>query len=109
MPNFLTQTLHPGLYALFLTLFTAYAPDHRCKVPQCEAFNQNDSKVMPDIFKHDWLQFAVPPEKSSSNYLGAQKKYDGCKMYDATMTDTNPLQLIENACVITGFKALKNR
>ena len=67
---------------LFLTVFTAYEPSHRCFVPQCESLN--GSKVTNDIFNHSWLELALPPEKSSNNFLAVGKQFDGCKMYDFT-------------------------
>ena len=65
---------------LFLTVFTAYEPSHRCFVPQCESLDGR--KVTNNIFKHSWLEIALPPEKSSSNFLAVGKQFDGCKMYD---------------------------
>ena len=32
---------HLNLSGHFYHVYTAYAPDHRCKVPSCEAQNQN--------------------------------------------------------------------
>ena len=69
-----------SIMPLFLTVFTAYEPSHRCYVPQCESLN--GTKVTNDIFNHAWLQFALPTENSSNNYLAVQNKYDGCKMYN---------------------------
>ena len=69
-----------SIMPLLLTVFTAYEPSHRCYMPQCESLN--GTKVTNDIFNHAWLQFALPTENSSNNYLAVQNKYDGCKMYN---------------------------
>ena len=69
-----------SIIPILLTVFTAYEPRHRCYIPECES--ANGSKVMNNIFKSAWLEFALPSEKSSNNYLAVQNKYDGCKMYD---------------------------
>ena len=69
-----------SIIPILLTVFTAYEPSHRCYIPECESLN--GSKVMNNIFKSAWLEFALPSEKSSNNYLAVQNKYDGCKMYD---------------------------
>ena len=69
-----------SIIPILLTVFTAYEPRHRCYIPECES--SNGSKVMNNIFKSAWLEFALPSEKSSNNYLAVQNRYDGCKMYD---------------------------
>ena len=69
-----------SIIPILLTVFTAYEPSHRCYIPECESLN--GSKVMNNIFKSAWLEFALPSEKSSNNYLAVQNKYDGCKMYN---------------------------
>ena len=69
-----------SIIPILLTVFTAYEPRHRCYIPECES--SNGSKVMNNIFKSAWLEFALPSEKSSNNYLAVQNEYDGCKMYD---------------------------
>ena len=69
-----------SIIPILLTVFTAYEPSHRCYIPECESLN--GSKVINNIFKSAWLEFALPSEKSSNNYLAVQNEYDGCKMYD---------------------------
>ena len=34
-----------------------------------------------NIYEADWLKYAVPSEKHSSNFLDSKNKYDGCSMY----------------------------
>ena len=69
-----------SIIPLLLTVFTAYEPSHRCYVPGCESLN--GSKVTNNIFNHSWLELALPPEKSSSNFLAVGRQFDGCKMYN---------------------------
>ena len=39
-------------------------------------------QMSADIYSNTtWLNFAIPPETSSSNFLGEHKKFDGCTMY----------------------------
>ena len=43
-----------GLITIFLTVFTANAPNHRCFVPECESFNQtkvNMFELMSSSFR----------------------------------------------------------
>ena len=73
---------------LFLTVFTAYEPEHRCYVPNCDEFYNQNTKVTKDIFNHSWLEFALPPESYSSNYLADENLFDGCKMFDYNLITT---------------------
>ena len=94
---------YAGLYALFLTLFTAYAPTHRCHISQCEAFNESD-KVTSDIFNQDWLEHAIPSEQSTSNYLAADNEFDQCLMFNVSEDAFIPtLSANEDQCVAETF------
>ena len=94
---------YAGLYALFLTLFTAYAPTHRCHISQCEAFNESD-KVTSDIFDQDWLEHAIPSEQSTSNYLAAGNEFDQCLMFNVSKDAFIPtLSANEDQCVAETF------
>ena len=74
---------------LFLTVFTAYEPEHRCYVPNCDEFYNQNTKVTKDIFNHSWLEFSLPPESYSSNYLADENLFDGCKMFDYNLITTS--------------------
>jgi OCT family organic cation transporter-like MFS transporter 4/5 len=70
---------YAGIYPLFNTVFTAYSPDHRCRVQPCESVNQ--TKVTSNIYDPEWLEFAIPKEISSSNLFSSLNKYDGCTQF----------------------------
>ena len=77
---------------LFLTVFTAYEPEHRCYVPNCDEFYNQNTKVTKDIFNHSWLEFALPPESYSSNYLADENLFDGCKMFDYNLISATSVE-----------------
>ena len=71
---------YAGLYALFMTVFVAYVPPHRCRVDFCDE-PYNGSKVVQDINEPAWLEFAIPLEDGASNFFGQKNTFDGCKMF----------------------------
>ena len=64
------------LCQLPITVFTTYAPDHRCFVEYC------DDKTN-DTIEASWIHLAIPKQdsSSSSNFLGQKRDYDSCHMY----------------------------
>ena len=70
---------YAGLYALFITVFAVYEPPHRCRIEHCEIENQ--TKVSSGIYQNEWLEFAIPPENKSQNFLSEKRSFDGCTMY----------------------------
>ncbi len=71
---FVLLVFFASLYPLFITVFTTYAPEHRCYIEQCDLDNQT---VLTD-----WLSFAIPRQESSSNFLAGLKSYDSCTRYE---------------------------
>ena len=63
-------------YPLFVTIFTTYAPNHRCYVEYCDTTNKT--------IEPTWISWAIPTQESqsSSNFLGQNRAYDSCHMYD---------------------------
>ena len=64
-------------YPLFITVFTTYAPNHRCFVEYCDATTN-------DTIEASWISLAIPKQdssSSSSNFLGQKRAYDSCHMY----------------------------
>ena len=68
-------------YPLFITVFTTYAPNHRCYIEFCDVKN--------DTIETDWLSLAIPNAESSSNFLGQQNFYDSCQMYERNLDFEN--------------------
>ena len=78
-------------YPLFITIFTTYAPDHRCYVDFCDTSNHTVAT--------DWIPFAIPKRESTDKFLSTGKNcnvifvtyfatlnfsgnyYDSCSMY----------------------------
>ena len=67
-----------SLGIIFVIVFTAYAPNHRCKIPNCDT---PSLQVTENIFEHEWLKFTIPKKDTSSNFLGEKQEFDDCKMY----------------------------
>ena len=52
-------------YPLFITIFTTYAPDHRCHVDLCDTSNHTVAT--------DWIPFAIPKRESTDKFLSTGK------------------------------------
>lgn len=76
---FVLLIYYASLYPLFITVFTTYAPDHRCHVENCDTTN--------DTVLTDWLIFAIPKEESSSVFLAERRTYDSCSKFKTTGSD----------------------
>ena len=63
-------------------------------------FYTNFFQLSNDLYGSEFLSFALPQEKSSSNYLGEKQKYDGCKMYKMDAS-ANPLN--SDVCIKENF------
>jgi hypothetical protein len=61
-------------YVLFIHIFAAYEPLHRCFIPGCDGPN---SKV-----NESHTQFSIPREGSSGNMFTSLNKFDPCLMYE---------------------------
>ena len=59
--GFVSKMFHPKVYKWMLKTKSYWDPNN--------------------IFNHSWLELALPPEKSSSNFLAVGRQFDGCKMY----------------------------
>ena len=70
---------------------------------QCESDDQ--AKVGPDIYSQQFLNFTIPVEESSTNYLGQKNPYDGCTMFNRTTSaDPNPVAG-RGSCLPSDFHA----
>ena len=76
---FMSILYHASLTLIFIHVFAAHSPQHRCKINGCEITNQ--SKVTQNLFDHEWLSFAIPKEEKSTNFLGETNAFDSCKMF----------------------------
>ncbi len=47
------------------------------------------------MYEPDWLDFVIPGEKTSSNFLGEKKAHDGCFMFKRDPQSSAPLISIE--------------
>ena len=56
-----------------------------------------------NIYEADWLKYAVPSEKHSSNFLDSKNKYDGCSMYKPVAGQFNPKKFIPRQFVPRQF------
>uniref|UniRef100_A0A0K2U4H5 Organic cation transporter 1like [Strongylocentrotus purpuratus] n=2 Tax=Lepeophtheirus salmonis TaxID=72036 RepID=A0A0K2U4H5_LEPSM len=59
-----------GGVPLLLHMFSAYEPDHRCSIPVCNDLNSTD-----------WMEFAIPKNTKSSNFLKKDSTYDSCHAF----------------------------
>ena len=48
-----------------------------------------------NIYESEWLEFAIPKEEESSNFLDSKNKFDGCTMYKQNYS--------KNSCVLDSF------
>ena len=71
---FVLLIYYSSLYPLFVTVFSTYAPEHRCYIEGCDIDNQTVNT--------DWLANAVPNQESSSIFLAELKSYDSCTRYE---------------------------
>ena len=52
-----------------------------------------------NIFDAQWLEFAIPLQKHSNNFLDTKTEYDGCKMFKRLDKISKPLTVSnENVC-----------
>ena len=58
-------------------------------------------QVGSNIYNESWLSFALPEEKSSSNFLAEYNDYDGCKMFK-TIDTLNP-SIVTDFCTKDRF------
>ena len=71
LPNQLTSLI------IYLVVFSADEPKHRCKVSICET-----EETKGNVFGMDWLDFAIPKGNGTSNFLAEKQDLDSCKMYE---------------------------
>ena len=67
-----------GGLVTFLVVFSAFVPEHRCKVQLCDEDQGNGS-----IFAPQWLEFTVPKKDKTSNFLAEKEDFDNCQMYQS--------------------------
>ena len=53
-----------------------------------------------DVYSADWLNFTLPKEETSTNYLGSKKPFDGCKMFKL---ESDPKPLNSDVCYEENF------
>ena len=46
-----------------------------------------------NIYDAEWLKFAIPSEKKSSNFLDKKNEFDGCQMYKSLDIITAPTNI----------------
>eukprot|EP00094_Tigriopus_californicus_P007746 TCALIF_07461-PA protein Name:"Similar to Slc22a12 Solute carrier family 22 member 12 (Mus musculus)" AED:0.90 eAED:1.00 QI:0/0/0/0.5/1/1/2/0/174 len=63
-----------SLYALFITMYAAYSPPHRCYIPACDSASS--------MINESWTGFALPSEHRSSNFLKVADDFDPCHRYE---------------------------
>lgn len=59
--------------ALFLHMFSAYTPSHRCQIPRCDAANSS--------YEEPWVRFAVPKAGQEDSFLRASEEFAQCSMF----------------------------
>ncbi len=67
---------------------------HRCHVQNCDLDNST-VQAIAGINQPDWISYAIPVQKSSSNFLAERGTYDSCSMYK--------IKLEENGCTPDAF------
>ena len=70
---FVLLIFYASLYPLFVTVFTTYAPEHRCHIEQCDINNQTVNT--------EWLSYAIPNQESSNTFLSELQTYDSCRRF----------------------------
>jgi hypothetical protein len=60
-------------YPIFLHIFGAYEPSHRCYVPTCDTA----SSIMNETHR----EFSIPHELTSKNIFTESEKFDSCNRY----------------------------
>ena len=67
--------------------FDHFWPNHYelQKILKCILFQMGGN-----IYDAEWLEFVIPSEKHSSNFLDAKNKYDGCEMYKSLNSIKSP-------------------
>ena len=70
---FVLLIFYASLYPLFVTVFTTYAPEHRCHIEQCDIDNQTVNT--------EWLSYAIPNQESSNTFLSESQTYDSCRRF----------------------------
>lgn len=77
----LVLTVFGATYLLiFLHLFAAYVPDHRCRVPACEAANRTS-------YQETWLNFTIPEGNETDQLVQEVAPWDQCRHFRAVDPD----------------------
>ena len=71
-------------YPLFLHMFAAYEPSHRCFVPSCDS---TDSQL-----NESHIQFSIPNKESSDNMFTEAEYFDPCKQFDIVTSSMENVQ-----------------
>ena len=60
---------------LMIHIFSAFTPEHRCRVDICEGDQR------PDQIHQDWTSFAIPPNMAKESFLKEDQNMSKCHMY----------------------------
>jgi hypothetical protein len=63
-----------GCYPVYLHIFAAYEPAHRCHIPCCDSIDSQ--------FNESHVQFSIPKEESLGHMFTEAKNLDPCKQFD---------------------------
>ena len=60
---------------LYIHLFAAYTPEHRCRVDVCDGVDAVEQ------FNGSFVQFAIPAKSKDEGFLNGVKDMDNCQMF----------------------------
>jgi hypothetical protein len=63
-----------GCYPLFIHIFAAYEPNHRCLIPSCDSLNSQ--------FNESHAELSIPKEESGGHMFTEAEYFDPCKRFD---------------------------
>ena len=78
-----------GIFPIFMHVYAAYEPRHRCLVPVCDTLNGSIN------FDADWLSFTSPSNETiieqtcQGEMLKVDEKYDPCRRYSINKDKTS--------------------
>ena len=79
-------------FKVFLHLFAAYTPPHRCVVPTCDG---GDSSSSSKVVRQPWIAFAIPEEHDAKEFLTDGYPFDPCNRF--------PLKNRNGTCQVVNF------
>ena len=78
-----------GIFPIFMHVYAAYEPRHRCLVPVCDTLNGSIN------FDADWISFTSPSNETKVEdicqveMLQVDEKYDPCRRYSINKDQTS--------------------